>query len=54
MKYIKMICVRCAGMGWGWGGVNGTEYINCKFCHGTGIYKAEIVEEKDKEEDKKG
>ena len=53
MKYVKMICGACVGAGWNWGGFQGVEHIKCKFCDGTGIHKAEIVEEEDKEKDKK-
>lgn len=55
-KYIKLICTHCGGDGWNWGTlpehahysptVQGTDKITCSYCHGTGIYKAEIVEEK--------
>jgi len=35
------------------GRISRIEHIKCKFCDGTGIHKAEIVEEEDKEKDKK-
>jgi len=57
MKYIKMICVACNGMGWIWGTteehmrmkgcMGGTDHIECNYCSGTGIHNAEIVEEED-------
>ncbi len=60
MKYIKMICVACNGMGWIWsttgtteehmrmkGCMGGTDHIECNYCSGTGIHNAEIVEEED-------
>ena len=57
MKYIKMICVACNGMGWVWGTteehmrmkgcMGGTDHIECNYCSGTGIHNAEIVEEED-------
>jgi hypothetical protein len=56
MKYIKMICTHCQGNGKNFGYVTrknrnrfyeSAEYIKCKYCNGTGYYKAEIVEEKD-------
>ena len=62
MKYIKMVCIACQGAGWNFGtteehrkmkGVmGGTDCIKCNFCDGTGIHKAEIVEEKGKSKKK--
>ena len=61
MKYIKMVCVACNGMGWNWGTTDeharmknyaqGVDRITCIHCQGTGIHKAEIVEEEEDEEE---
>ena len=58
-KYIKQLCITCQGTGWYWGtsedtmkmkhAMGGTDRITCINCNGTGIHKAEIIEEDDNE-----
>ena len=60
MKYVRMMCTRCEGVGWFWGTIlehqkegyaGGTDHITCALCDGTGFYRAEIIEEEDEEKD---